>query len=86
MRETEPSRREKRNFFGRSRRRSNRASTGSTRFGFGSLIRIELLNNRSPADRRAPYLVGTSRSVGRGRPTSHLLPDLRSVMPHGNKP
>ena len=35
-----------------------------------------LLNYRSVADRRAVYLAGMCRSVGRGWPKSHLLPDL----------
>jgi hypothetical protein len=45
------------------------------RFGFWTLTRIELLNYRTLADRRAAYLAGTSYSVGKGWPTSHCLPD-----------
>jgi hypothetical protein len=45
----------------------------------GPFTRIELLNDRSPADRRAANLVGTSGSVGREWPPSHLLSDPRPV-------
>jgi hypothetical protein len=62
-----------RNWFGKEGRkfwdnltRFGRTSEGSNRFGVWTLTRIELLNYRSPADRRAAHLAGPSRSDGRG--------------------
>jgi|GEM_PF-2237228 len=40
------------------------------------ISRTRILNYHSVADRRAAYLAGTSRSVGRGWRFSHLLPRI----------
>ena len=39
-----------------------------------------LLNSGSVADRRAAYLAGTPRSIGRGGHHGNLLPDLNLIV------